>query len=206
VLKILRKRAEKAFVDNVDEKVLYECAFRSSAESGDCRHALQLLRKAAEVANGPINVSDVRMASKLSQKDYLETIIDTATGHQQLLLLSMARLVLKNEKEFHSTKEIFDEYHSIPIIDCEHLEYRRVFDLLDELKNLGVIMSKKSSEGRFGYHKLYKLVVDYDLVGCMTSEKDWYDQVNDILFMKNQTEKHMEEVKKIAKLQRQLQK
>ena len=206
MLKILRKRAEKAFVDNVDEKVLYEGAFLSSAESGDCRHAIQLLRQAGEIANGPISVSDVRMASKLSQKDHLETVIDTATEHQQLLLLSMARLVLKNEKEFHSTKEIFDEYQSITITDCEHLEYRRVFDLLDELKNLGVIMSKKSSEGRFGYHKFYTLVLHHDLVGCMTSDGDWYDQVNDILFMKNQTEKHMEKVKKIAKLQRKLEK
>jgi len=206
VLEILRKRAEKAFVDNVDEKVLYECALLSSAESGDCRYALQLLRKTGEVANGSISVSDVRRASNLLQKDHLETVIETATGHQQILLLSMARLVLKNEKEFHSTKEIFDEYQSDIIIDCEHLEYRRVFDLLDELENLGVIISKKSSEGRFGNHKLHKLVVDHDLVGYMTSEKDWYDQVDSILLNKNQMEKHMEKVKKIAKLQRQLQK
>ena len=70
VLEILRKRAEKAFDDNVDEKVLYECAFLSSRESGDCRHALQLLRKAGEVANGLISVSDVRRASNLLQKDH----------------------------------------------------------------------------------------------------------------------------------------
>jgi len=206
VLKILRKRAEKAFVDNVDEKVLYECAFLSSAESGDCRHALQLLRQAAEIANGPISVSDVRRASNLLQKDQLEVIIETATGQQQILLQSMARLVLKNEKEFHSTKEIFDEYQSIIITDCEHLGYRRVSDLLDGLENLGVIISKKSSEGRFGCHKFYRIVLHHYLVGDMTSDGDWYNQVNDILFMKNQREKHMEKGKKLAKLQRQLEK
>ena len=184
ILEILRVRAQKAFVDQVDENVLRECASLSSAESGDCRHALQLLCKAAEIADGAISVSDVKNASNQLQKDYHEDVIKTATGHQKLLLLSMARLCIQNDKDVYSTKEIFNEYQSLHIKDGKHLEYRRVFDLLDELENLGVVESNKTSQGRFGYHKLYRLLVHYDLVGYLVCGINWYNQVNEISLLK----------------------
>ena len=173
VLEILRKRAEKAFDDNVDEKVLYECAFLSSRESGDCRHALQLLLKTAEIATWPFSVSDVKNAYGKLKKDYQEEVIKTATLHQRMLLLAMAKMTQLYDEEVFSTKEIFDEYRNL-LHESKRLEYRRLFDLLKELENLGIIASVKKSEGRNGYHKFYRLLVYYYDVGSMVS-KNWED-------------------------------
>ena len=171
VLQILRERAKKAFADKVDDDVLRACAILSSAESGDCRYALQLLLKTAEIAKDPISVSDVKNAYRQLKKDYPEEIIKTVTYHQKLLLLAMARMTMLYEEEIFSTKEIFSEYRGL-LPPLKHLEYRRVFDLLNELENLGILASVKNSEGRYGYHKLYRLMIPHHDVGCMVS-KNW---------------------------------
>jgi len=203
---ILKEISTKAFVNTVNDEVLRECAYLSSADSGDCRRALQLLRYAAEIAKGKITVDDVNKAVAKTQEQYLEMIIETATGHQKILLQSMARLTLKNGEEIHSTQEIFEEYESIQIFDSKHLGYRRVFDLLEELENLGVIVSKKTSQGRFGYHKLHRLLIHYDIVGNAVSDGDWFEQVDDILRSKNLMEKHLEKVREKLKIKKMMEK
>ena len=191
VLQILQGRAEKAFVNKVDNVVLRECAILSSAENGDCRYALQLLLKTAEITNGTISVSDVKNAYSQLKKDYPEEIIKTVTYHQKLLLLAMARKTMLFEEEVFSTKEIFYEYRGLLFGKPKLLEYRRVFDLLNELENLGILASVKNSEGRYGYHKLYRLVIPYHDVGYMVS-KDWDTQQREIAAEK-QSWKRLEE-------------
>ncbi len=171
VMQILRERAEKAFVEKVDDDVLRECAALSSAESGDCRHALQLLLKTAEIATWPYSVSDVKNAYGQLKKDYQEEVIKTVTFHQKMLLLAMAKMTQLYDEEVFSTKEIFDEYRNL-LHASKRLEYRRLFDLLEELENLGIIASVKKSEGRYGYHKFYRLLVSYYDIGTMVS-KNW---------------------------------
>jgi len=171
VVQILRKRAEKAFVDKISDEVLRECASLSSAENGDCRYALQLLLKTAEIAKGPISVSDVKNAYGQLKKDFPEEIIKTVTHHQKMILLAMAKMRMFYDEEVFSTKEIFNEYGNLLHVS-KRLEYRRVFDLLDELENLGIIISVKKSEGRYGYHKFYRLLIPYYEVGHMVS-KNW---------------------------------
>jgi len=106
-------------------------------------------------------------------------------------------------REAFSTHEIFDQYRSIPILNSDqHLEYRRVFDLLEDLENLGVIISKKISQGRFGYHKFYHLSVYRDIVGRLVSPGDWDVQVADMLNIKRRMEKRIEEAKMNLKLKR----
>ena len=194
VVQILRERAEKAFVDKVDDDVLRECAILSSAESGDCRYALQLLLKTAEIAKGPISVSDVKNAYGQLKKDYPEEIIKTVTYHQKLLLLAMARMtMLYEEEEAFSTKEIFSEYRGLLFGKPKLLEYRRVFDLLNELENLGILASVKNSEGRYGYHKLYRLVIPHHDVGSMVS-KNWDAHQREIGAMKKNWQLQEEEL------------
>ena len=171
VLQILQKRAEKAFVGPVDYDVLRKCAILSSAENGDCRYALQLLKKAGETADGTISVSDVEKAYGQLKKDYQEEVIKTVTFHQKVILLAMARMRMLYEEEEFSTQDILNEYRNLLHVS-RRLEYRRVFDLLNELKNLGIIASVKRSEGRYGYHKFYRLLVHFHDVGYMVS-KNW---------------------------------
>ncbi len=173
VMQILRERAEKAFVDKVDDDVLRACAALSSAESGDCRLALQLLLKTAKIATWPPGVSDGKNAYSQLKKDYQEEVIKTATFHQRMLLLAMARMILLYDEEVFSTKEIFNEYGNL-LHASKRLEYRRLFDLLNELENLGIIASVKKSGGRYGYYKFYRLLVPYYDVGSMVS-KNWED-------------------------------
>ncbi|KAG2477236.1 MAG: ORC1-type DNA replication protein [Nitrosopumilales archaeon] len=193
VVQILRKRAEKAFVDKVDDDVLRKCANLSSAENGDCRYALQLLLKTAEITNGPISVSDVKNAYSQLKKDYPEEIIKTVTPHQKVILLAMARMRMLYEEEVFSTKEIFNEYGNI-LHPSKRLEYRRIFDLLNELENLGIIASVKRSEGRYGYHKFYRLLVPHHAVGYMVS-KNWDAHQNAIVAEKKSWERAEEEAR-----------
>jgi len=173
--------------------VLRECAALSSAESGDCRHALQLLLKTAEIATWPYSVSDVKNAYGQLKKDYQEEVIKTVTFHQKMLLLAMAKMTQLYDEEVFSTKEIIDEYRNL-LHESKRLEYRRIFDLLKELENLGIIASVKKSEGRYGYHKFYRLLVYYYDVGSMVS-KNWEDHYRAIEAEKVGWERQEEEAR-----------
>jgi len=173
--------------------VLRKCAILSSAENGDCRYALQLLLKTAEMAKGPISVSDVKNAYGQLKKDYQEDVIKTVTPHQKVILRAMARMRMLYEEEVFSTKEIFTEYGNILHVS-KRLEYRRIFDLLNELENLGIIASVKRSEGRYGYHKFYRLLVPHHAVGYMVS-KNWDAHQDAIVAEKKSWERAEEEAR-----------
>ena len=56
------------------------------------------------------------------------------------------------------------------------LSYRRVSDLLVELENSGLVVSRAYSRGRNGYGKEYKLTVSPDLVGPAV-DKEYFDSL-----------------------------
>jgi len=175
ILQILHDRAKHAFVKKPSVKVLEECAKLSGAESGDCRRALQLLCLAGQSAKeNVVTIDDVKKAYKKLDTDTLDLILETVTIHQKILLASLAQATLWIEKEFYSTKYIFEIYQSL--CSDSHLislSYRRAFDLLAELENSGVIISKTHSSGRHGYHNYYKITYDYRLVGWII-DKNWW--------------------------------
>ncbi len=175
ILQILHDRAKHAFVKKPSVKVLEECAKLSSAESGDCRRALQLLCLAGQSAkDNVVTIDDVKNAYKKLDTDTLDLILETATIHQKFLLASLAQATLWTEKEFYSTKQIFDAYQGLcGDSQLTPLSYRRAFDLLAELENSGIIISKTHSTGRHGYHNYYKLTYDYRLVGWII-DKNWW--------------------------------
>jgi cell division control protein 6 len=203
IFHILKQRAKKAFSQKPADDVLLECARLCAEESGDCRRALCLLLKTVEIAEGKAVVSDVQKASVSLNEDFHESMIQTCTVHQKAILLAMARLGWQNKSDIYSTKEIFEEYQSLRM-DVHHLGYRRLFDLLDELENLGIVTSQKKSDGRFGYHKLYRLLVHYDLVGYLVSKEDWYKQLDEIIFYKNHLAEIQTQVKCRQELERQM--
>ena len=178
ILSILKERSKKAFCKKIDDKVLGLCADLSSFEHGDCRRALQLLRLAGELAQSKkLSKEHVEKAYENLDDDKIDSILNTATPHQRFLLAALAYLVLHSEKEFHSTKEIFVQY-SYLCVTYPRLSYRRIYDLLVELENTGIIQSKTHSQGRHGYHNFFKFTVDYRLVGYMLSKEWWNDEMN----------------------------
>jgi cell division control protein 6 len=180
ILQILHDRAKKAFVKKPNVKVLEECAKLSSAESGDCRRALQLLRLAGESTKGNvITIDDVKQAYKKLDTDKLDLILESVTTHQKFLLASLAQVNLWIKREFYSTKQIFEGYQSLcGQSNLTPLSYRRAFDLLADLENSGIIISKTHSTGRHGYHNYYKLTYDYRLVGWII-DPNWWDSLMD---------------------------
>jgi len=181
ILQILQNRAKKAFVKKQSNKVLEKCANLCSEESGDCRRALQLLRLAGELAKGSvIELDDVNNAYKKLDSDKLDMILESVTIHQKFLLASFAQASLFKSKEYYSTKEIFEWYKENSCNSAtDPLSYRRVFDLLAELDNTGIIVSKTRSSGRHGYHNFYKLTYDYRLVGLHINKRWWDAQLEE---------------------------
>ena len=178
ILQILYDRAKKAFVKKQSSKVLGKCAKLCSQENGDCRRALHLLRLAGDLAkNNTISLNDVKNAYKKLDSDKLNMILDTVTPHQKFLLASFAKILLFSPREYYSTKEIFSWYQNLcGESDQQPLSYSRVFSLLVDLENTGIIYSKKNSDGRHGYHKFYKLTYEYDLVGSIIDMDWWWSQ------------------------------
>ena len=179
IFSILKERSKKAFVGKINEKVLTLCSKLSGDEHGDCRRALQLLRVAGEIAGGAVLSEDhVKEAAKKLDDDKLDSILASATNHQRLLLAALAKLVLHSGKASHSTREIFDVYCSL----CEKIKFlscRSVFNLLVELENTSIIIAKKHSTGRHGYHNFYEFTFDYRLVGWILDKNWWTSEKDD---------------------------
>ena len=72
----------------------------------------------------------------------------------------------------------FQVFLNSEIVSAEQspLKYRRISDLLIELDNAGLVVSRAYSRGRRGYGKEYKLKVDPNLVGPSVN-KEFYDSL-----------------------------
>jgi len=181
ILQILHERAKKAFVKKPSTNVLEKCANLSSEESGDCRRALQLLRLAGELAKGnAITIDDLKNAHKKLDSDKLDMILDSVTAQQRVLLASLTQASLFVEREFFTTREIFERYQGL----CSDfalmpLSSRSVSNLLTDLENTGILSSKTSFRGRRGNYNLYKLTYDHRLIGWILNKEWWISQTEE---------------------------
>ena len=174
VFNILRDRAKKAFVKKIDDAVLHYCAKLSTDDHGDARRALDLLRVAAELSNGvKITKVDIENATDFIQKDRISTIISNAAYHQRVVIAAICAGSLLSENAWNSTSSIFERYKKFIVKDKKPLSYRRVTDLLVEIKNSGLVESRTLSKGRGGYGTHYKLKISPQMVGPQVDEKWW---------------------------------
>lgn len=176
VEKILQERSKEAFSKQVNGEVIKYCAQLSSAEHGDARRAIDLLRVAAEIANSKgedISKSHVNLASEKLQEDRITGFLSSASYQFKLVCLSLARITFLTEKEWHSTSAIYNQYKMIKPDTSALLSYRRISEFLTELENSGLAISETSSKGRRGYGKQYKLVVLPETVGNICFPKFW---------------------------------
>ncbi|MGI0049565.1 MAG: Cdc6/Cdc18 family protein, partial [Nitrososphaera sp.] len=179
VLAILNDRAATAFSKPVDPAVLEYCAEMSSAEHGDARRAIDLLRVAAEIASPKseaIEKKHVDMAAEQLQKDRVSLVISTASYHFRLIAGAIARNTHTTSEAWHSTSTVYDRYCELVREGTRPLTYRRVSELLIELENSGFAVSQTSSKGRHGYGTQYRLTVSPEIVGRAIS-KEWWDGV-----------------------------
>lgn len=179
VFNILRDRAQKAFVKKIDGSVLQHCAKLSTDDHGDARRALDLLRVAAELSDGTkVTKDDIEKAVDIIQKDRISTIISNAALHQRVVIAAICACSLLSENAWNSTSSIYERYKKYVGKDKKPLSYRRVVDLLVEIKNSGLVESRTLSKGRGGYGTEYKLKISPDMVGPQVNEKWWSEMVS----------------------------
>jgi len=162
---ILRKRAEMAFNNGVlEEGVIPLCAAIAARQNGDCRLALDLLLKAADIAEreGASKVSEdhVRRAQREIEKNLVIDAIRSMPFHVKLVLLSIMILNKRGDQVRVTTGEIFNKYKEL----CRNLgvgevTQRRVSEIISELDMLGVINARIVSFGRYGRTKIIRLAV-----------------------------------------------
>ena len=180
VLAIIKDRAQKAFSDKIDPAVIQYCAEYSSAEHGDARRAIDLLRVAAELASlkgERISKSHVDLANQELQKDRVVKIISAASYHLRLGCAALIQITFLSGEVWHSTSTIYKQYCKIIEKDVKPLGYRRVSELLTELQNSGLALSQTSSKGRHGYGTQYKLTISPEIIGQSCFSEWWTDLV-----------------------------
>ena len=177
MLQILRQRAEEAFGKKIDDKVLEQCARVSFLEHGDARRAVDLLRVSAEIAakeKKDISIEHIKAASRQIQKDRVDEVVSSLSHHSKIICMVLAAKTYVLEKEWHSTKSIYDKYAKY--LESEPVSYRRCSELLKDLENTGLTVSKTGSKGQKGYSSEFQLVMDPGIVGEII-DKEWWEKV-----------------------------
>ena len=176
ILELLKTRSAKAFRISISDEILDKCADMCCEDHGDARRALDLLRVAGERCNGEITKDDLFWAKHQIDDDHIRDIVINLSYHSGKVLEAVC--VLSLYKNWTDTSDVFYEYtKSVDFL--KQLSYRRVSDMLVELENSGLLVSKKSHRGHAGYGKSYRLVESPDFVGNAIHSHWWEDKVLD---------------------------
>ena len=161
---ILMMRAKEAFYPGVlEEGVIPLCAAIAAKQNGDCRLALDLLLKAAEIAerDGRSNVTedDVKRAQREIEKNLAVDVIRSMPLHVKLVLLAV---FLMERERFRNitTGELYNKYKELALkLRIDPVTQRRVSEIINELDMLGLVNAQVVSMGRYGRTKRIKLSV-----------------------------------------------
>ena len=151
---ILLSRVEKAFHYNVlNDAVINKCA-GISAQYGDVRKALDLLKTAGEIAEKEnkvqITEKDIDNAESAIEKNKIFSIVRCIALHSKIVLLSVLKAQLKDIKEI-TTGDIYVIYKQISKeIGYKPLTQSSISNILSELDLLGIINSTLYNRGRYG--------------------------------------------------------
>jgi cell division control protein 6 len=142
--KILEKRKQQAFKNGVvKEGVLSKVSAKVAQEDGDARKAIQMLKKAGEIAerndDEMVRKSHVDQASKLIEKNRVMDAVKSLPKQEKLVLYS----ILDMRKKQVKTGEVYSHYEKIgKKEDITTLTQRRVGDLIGDLDMQGLITAK----------------------------------------------------------------
>ncbi|MEM0087862.1 MAG: ORC1-type DNA replication protein [Thermofilum sp.] len=162
---ILRRRAQEALHDGVvSDEVLRRVAAIAARQNSDCRLALDILLKAADLADregaARITLEHVERARTEIEKNLAVDVIKTMPLHVKLVLASIYLLSRSGGSKFITTGLVYDKYRELSSkIGIEPVTSRRVSDILNELDVVGIINAKVISLGRYGRTKVISLGV-----------------------------------------------
>ena len=164
---ILISRLSKGFkLDVVEDGVVDRCAELISSKSGDARSAIDLLRVSGEVANergGRVSLDCVEEALSRVEQEWGERLIGDLPVASAVILGFIAYLSTK--KTTFSMRELYESYSNMDIEGMsDRLSDRRVLDIVDELRVMGIINTWNVSRGRYGSKKEIQIAIDPRLV------------------------------------------
>jgi cell division control protein 6 len=174
---ILKQRAEIAFNNGViDDGVIKLCAGLAAKEHGDARKALQLLRKAGELAernqNKKILENHVEKAQKDIDKDHIVEYLFSMPLQTQLTLTAIYLLSKFTKEHIITSGDIYEVHSELSnkIPGLKQLTHRRISDYINELALSGLIIANTRSLGHYGRTKIIKLDIEQQLVERVLSQ------------------------------------
>jgi len=180
VVNILAERIKDALADRVDKSIVEYCAEISSAGHGDARRAIDLLRTTSEIAakeGEKISQVHVDKASHYLQNDRIIRIVATASPQFQLVCFSLARVSYLTDEPWHSTSRIYHQYRKLLPKETKPISYRRISEILTEIKDMGIVVSQTASMGRYGYGTRYRLITPPGMLGRIINKDGWQEIV-----------------------------
>ncbi|MFX0002259.1 MAG: Cdc6/Cdc18 family protein [Candidatus Hodarchaeota archaeon] len=176
---ILIERAKIAFQENIlKEDVIPLCAALAAKEHGDARKALQLLRKAGELAerdqNKIVSAKHVKKAQEDLENDHIMEYIKGMPLQEQLVLTSIYLISRYSPEHVIISGDVYDVHSEIRglIPGVRQLTKRRISDYINELSLAGIISAEIKSMGHYGRTKIIKLDIDLELIENVLLETD----------------------------------
>ncbi len=174
---ILNERAKIAFYEEVlKDDVIPLCAALAAEEHGDARKALQLLKKAGNLAeraqSKKVTNRFVMKAQNELEKDHIIEYIKGMPLQAQVILTSIYLLTKYDPKLVIISGHVNEVYAELTnkIPGLKQLSRRRISDYINELVLAGIISAETKSMGHYGRTKIIKLDIDIDLIEKVLSE------------------------------------
>ncbi|MFX1496860.1 MAG: Cdc6/Cdc18 family protein [Promethearchaeota archaeon] len=168
---ILKQRSKIAFNEGVlEEGVIKLCAGLAAKEHGNARKALQLLRKAGEIAERKqhkvISESDVSSAQENLEKDHIVEYILSMPLQAQLTLAAIYILKKFGKDHIITSGEVYETHSELTNLlpGVKQLTQRRISDYINELALAGIISASTKSMGHYGRTKLINIDIEIDII------------------------------------------
>lgn len=144
---ILIERVREAFYENVVSNEVICNIAEVSAKTGDARYALELLWRAAKIAEiegkRTVSLENVRMAISMIHPNVREEEMNALSKHEKLLLLSIVKCLKKNEQQYVSIGEVEKMYKIIcEEYNVEPRAHTKIWEYIQNLRNIGLIYTK----------------------------------------------------------------
>jgi cell division control protein 6 len=174
---ILIDRAHIAFcADVLKDEIIPLCAALAAKENGDARKALQLLRKAGEIAeraqNKVVTNKHVEKAQGELENDHIMEYIKGMPLQAQLILASVYLISRFSPDHIIISGDIYDVHSEIRALipGVRELTKRRISDYINELSLAGIISANVKSMGHYGRTKIIKFDIGMEIVEKVLSE------------------------------------
>ncbi|MFX1568708.1 MAG: Cdc6/Cdc18 family protein [Promethearchaeota archaeon] len=176
---ILNDRVKVAFQEGVlKEEVIPLCAALAAKENGDARKALQLFRKAGELAerdqNRIVTAKHVKKAQEDLENDHVIEYIKGMPLQAQLILASIYLISKFSPDHVIISGDIYDVHSEIRVLipGVRQLTKRRISDYINELSLAGIISAEVKSMGHYGRTKIIKFDIGIELIERVLSDID----------------------------------